>query len=74
MGVESPLICDILNRADEHGIMEVYPAMDRDIITDDETLDELVEKAGKSETSTTSTPHPDDQFKIKTTTSRYLCV
>ena len=52
--------------------MEVYPAMDRDIITDDETLDDLVEKAGKSEPSTNSKPHPDDQFKIKTTISRYI--
>ena len=48
LGVESPLICDILNRADENGIMEVYQSMDRDIVTDDETLDELVEKAGNS--------------------------
>jgi len=70
LGVESPLICDILNRADEHGIMEVYPAMDKDIITDDETLDELVEKAGKSDSTTTSPPHPDDQFKTKATTPR----
>jgi hypothetical protein len=31
--------------------METYPSMDRDIITDDETLDELVEKAGRSESS-----------------------
>ena len=51
LGVESPLICDILNRADENGIMEVYQSMDRDIVTDDETLDELVEKAGNSVSS-----------------------
>ena len=70
LGVESPLICDILNRADEHGIMEVYPAMDKDIITDDETLDELVEKAGKSDSTTTSSPHPDDQLKTTATTPR----
>ena len=70
LGVESPLICDILNRADEHGIMEVYPAMDKDIITDDETLDELVEKAGKSDSTTTSPPHPDDQLKTTATTPR----
>ena len=56
LGVESPLICDILNRADENGIMEVYPSMDRDIITDDETLDELVEKAGRSESSSNVKP------------------
>jgi hypothetical protein len=28
--------------------MEVSPSMDRDIITDDETLDDLVEKAGRA--------------------------
>jgi len=70
LGVESPLICDILNRADDHGIMEVYPAMDKDIITDDETLDELVEKASKSDSISTSKPHPDDQFRLKTTSPR----
>ena len=56
LGVESPLICDILNRADEHGIMEVYPSMERDIVTDDETLDELVEQAGRSESSSDVKP------------------
>ena len=70
LGVESPLICDILNRADDHGIMEVYPAMDKDIITDDETLDELVEKASRSDSISTSKPHLNDQFRLKTTSPR----
>ena len=50
--------------------MEVYPAMDKDIITDDETLDELVEKAGKSDAVSTSKQHPDDKFNLKTTSPR----
>ena len=42
-------MCDILNRADETGLMAVRPEDFDDtkpiIITDDETLDELVERA-----------------------------
>jgi len=56
LGVESPLICDILNRADENGIMEVYPTIDKELVTDDETLDELVEKASRSDSSSSSVP------------------
>ena len=40
-----------MNRADEWGIMEVYPNIEGSIVTDDETLDDLVEKAGKSESA-----------------------
>ena len=31
--------------------MEVYPNIEGSIVTDDETLDDLVEKAGKSESA-----------------------
>ena len=45
-------VCDILNRADETGLMAVRPEDFDDtkhiIITDDEMLDELVERAASS--------------------------
>ena len=64
LGVESPLICDILNRADVHGIMEVYPSMDGTIVTDDETLDDLVEKAGSRKTDELNTEAGEDNLPV----------
>ena len=66
------MICDILNRADENGIMEVYPTIDKELVTDDETLDELVEKASRSDSSSSSVPQSSQPSTVASSLRYYI--
>ena len=66
------MICDILNRADENGIMEVYPTIDKELVTDDETLDELVEKASRSDSSSSSVPQSSPPSSVASSQRYYI--
>ena len=52
--------------------MEVYPTMDKELVTDDETLDELVEKASRSDSSSSSVPQNSPPSSVASSQRYYI--
>ena len=52
--------------------MEVYPTIDKELVTDDETLDELVEKASRSDSSSSSVPQSSPPSSVASSQRYYI--
>ena len=52
--------------------MEVYPTIDKELVTDDETLDELVEKASRSDSSSSPVPQSSPPSSVASSQRYYI--